>query len=44
MFETGYDTFKKDILLITKIDLNAYKERQMKRRIDKYQQMSLPTR
>ena len=33
MFETGYDTFKKDILLITKIDLNAYKERQMKRRI-----------
>ena len=25
MFETGYDTFKKDILLITKIDLNAYK-------------------
>ena len=24
MFETGYDTFKKDILLITKIDLNAY--------------------
>ncbi len=34
MFETGYDTFKKDILLITKIDLNAYKERQMKRRID----------
>ena len=31
MFETGYDTFKKDILLITKIDLNAYKERQMKK-------------
>ena len=29
-----YEDFKKEIYLITKIDLNAYKERQMKRRID----------
>lgn len=29
-----YEAFKKDILRLTKIDLNAYKERQMKRRID----------
>ena len=34
MFETGYDKFKKDIYGLTKIDLNAYKEKQMKRRID----------
>lgn len=34
MFETGYEGFKKDIYDLTKIDLNAYKERQMKRRID----------
>ena len=34
MFETGYEQFKKDIYALTKIDLNAYKERQMKRRID----------
>ena len=34
MFETGYDKFKKDIYALTKIDLNAYKEKQMKRRID----------
>lgn len=34
MFETGYEGFKKDIFDLTKIDLNAYKERQMKRRID----------
>lgn len=34
MFETGYEEFKKDIYQLTKIDLNAYKERQMKRRID----------
>lgn len=34
MFETGYEKFKKDIYALTKIDLNAYKERQMKRRID----------
>lgn len=34
MFETGYEDFKKDIYQLTKIDLNAYKERQMKRRID----------
>lgn len=33
MFE-GYEKFKKDILLLTKIDLNSYKEKQMKRRID----------
>ena len=34
MFETGYEEFKTDIYQLTKIDLNAYKERQMKRRID----------
>ena len=32
--EDNYEKFKKDIYLLTKIDLNAYKERQMKRRID----------
>ena len=31
---TGYEEFKKDIFGLTKIDLNAYKEKQMKRRID----------
>lgn len=30
---TDYEQFKKDILELTGIDLNAYKERQMKRRI-----------
>lgn len=30
----SYEDFKKDVFLLTKIDLNAYKERQMKRRID----------
>ena len=30
----GYEKFKSDIFSLTKIDLNAYKERQMKRRID----------
>lgn len=30
----GYGDFKKDILALTKIDLNSYKEKQMKRRID----------
>ena len=30
----NYETFKADVLQLTKIDLNAYKERQMKRRID----------
>ena len=29
-----YENFKKQVLQLTKIDLNAYKERQMKRRID----------
>ncbi len=29
-----YESFKKDIYQLTTIDLNAYKERQMKRRID----------
>lgn len=29
-----YEEFKKQVLSLTKIDLNAYKERQMKRRID----------
>lgn len=30
----NYEKFKKDVLNLTKIDLDAYKERQMKRRID----------
>ena len=30
----GYEDFKKDILALTKIDLDSYKEKQMKRRID----------
>lgn len=30
----NYESFKKDVFNLTKIDLNAYKERQMKRRID----------
>ena len=29
-----YEYFKKQILTLTSIDLNAYKEKQMKRRID----------
>ena len=29
-----YEDFKKDVYNLTKIDLNAYKEQQMKRRID----------
>ena len=29
-----YEKFKKDVFTLTKIDLNAYKEKQMKRRID----------
>lgn len=29
-----YEKFKKDVLLLTKIDLNCYKEKQMRRRID----------
>lgn len=33
MFE-GYDKFKKDIFSLTSIDLDSYKEKQMKRRID----------
>lgn len=32
--ETGYEKFKDDVFALTKIDLDAYKERQMKRRID----------
>ena len=32
--ENNYEQFKKDVFALTKIDLNAYKERQMKRRID----------
>ena len=32
--ENSYEKFKKDVYALTKIDLNAYKERQMKRRID----------
>ena len=30
----NYEKFKKDVLQLTKIDLNSYKEKQMKRRID----------
>ncbi len=30
----NYEKFKKDIYALTKIDLNAYKEKQMRRRID----------
>ena len=30
----SYEVFKKDVFQLTSIDLNAYKERQMKRRID----------
>ncbi len=30
----NYEDFKKDVYSLTKIDLNAYKEKQMKRRID----------
>ena len=29
-----YEYFKREILSLTTIDLNAYKEKQMKRRID----------
>lgn len=32
--EGTYEKFKTDVFALTKIDLNAYKERQMKRRID----------
>lgn len=32
--ENTYEDFKKQVLMLTGIDLNAYKERQMKRRID----------
>ncbi len=32
--EYGYEEFKKAVYNLTKIDLNAYKEKQMKRRID----------
>lgn len=31
---TDYEKFKKDVFTLTKIDLNAYKEKQMRRRID----------
>ena len=35
MLETdNYEKFKKDILSLAKIDLNAYKEKQMRRRIN----------
>lgn len=30
----NYEKFKKDVLSLTKIDLNSYKEKQMRRRID----------
>ncbi len=30
----NYESFKRDVLRLTKIDLNAYKENQMRRRID----------
>lgn len=32
--EDNYESFKKSVFELTQIDLNAYKERQMKRRID----------
>ena len=32
--QNNYEDFKKEVLKLTGIDLNAYKERQMKRRID----------
>ena len=32
--QDSYEEFKRDVFQLTKIDLNAYKERQMKRRID----------
>lgn len=32
--EDNYELFKKDVFQLTQIDLDAYKERQMKRRID----------
>ena len=32
--QDNYEDFKKEVLKLTEIDLNAYKERQMKRRID----------
>ena len=32
--QDSYEDFKRDVFQLTKIDLNAYKERQMKRRID----------
>ena len=34
MMSNNYENFKKAVLLLSGIDLNAYKERQMKRRID----------
>ena len=35
MLETdNYEKFKRDILMLSKIDLNAYKEKQMRRRIN----------
>ena len=34
IMEYGYDQFKRDILKLTDIDLDSYKEKQMKRRID----------
>ncbi|MCR4842139.1 MAG: chemotaxis protein CheR, partial [Eubacterium sp.] len=30
----GYEKFKTDVFRLTKIDLSAYKEKQMRRRID----------
>lgn len=34
LMANDYESFKKQVLALTTIDLNAYKERQMKRRID----------
>lgn len=36
MMTDSYETFKKDYLSLTGIDLNSYKENQMKRRIDNF--------
>ena len=44
----NYEKFKKDVYALTKIDLNCYKEKQMRRRIDtlitvSYTHLTLPT-
>ena len=36
MESNSYETFKRDYLKLAGIDLNSYKENQMKRRIDNF--------